>query len=100
MTNLSAPSDILRSSLAEGASGPGSIPWVLAGSLAGLVFLAFVRLLSEIPVEMIQKGDAMNVRTAMRNKLRNRTRKYWQYLLETMWAAGAGVMVSPLAALS
>ncbi|NYD40065.1 hypothetical protein BJZ21_000148 [Nocardioides panaciterrulae] len=27
-------------------------------------------------------------------------RKYWQYLLETIWAVGAGVMVSPLATLS
>lgn len=27
-------------------------------------------------------------------------RKYWQYLLETIWAVGSGVMVSPLATLS
>lgn len=27
-------------------------------------------------------------------------RKYWQYLFETIWAVGAGVMVSPLATLS
>lgn len=34
------------------------------------------------------------------NNKSGRTRKYWQYVLETLWAAGAGVIGSPLATLS
>lgn len=89
-------------SLVQGASGPGSNPWVLAGGLAALMILALVRLLSEVPFGATKKEKAMGEcsRRVREDRPIDRTRKYWQFLLETMWAAGAGVIGSPLAALS
>ena len=62
--------------------------------------LALVRLLSDRPRRAARKEVEMNVRhKATQTNIRpNRT--YLQYLLETIWTAGAGVVVTSLATLS
>lgn len=88
-------------SLVEDASGPGSNPWVLVGGFVLLtLLLPPVRLLSEIPTGTNKEENRMNGKQNKKKSNSNRTRKLWQYLMETMWAAGAGAIGSPLAALS
>ena len=92
----------VASSLAEGASGPGFEFWGIAGGFAVLVLLALVRLLSELPTGGTRKETRMNAKQMMSSNSKSigRARSFWQYLLETVWAAGAGAIGSPLATLS
>ena len=69
----------------------------------GFAILAFVRLLSEQPIGLLWKERKMRAsKRATKNSHKSTVhrRNYRQYLAETMWAVGAGVMASPLAALS
>ena len=89
-------------SLAEGASGLRFETWGIAGGFAALAGLALMRLLSENSIRRLRRGNNMDANKGRHSskKSNTSTRKYWQYLLETMWAVGAGVMASPLATLS
>lgn len=80
--------------------------------LAGLLVLSFIRLLSERGIP--RGADLMNNIRKMINKARSRrisgrnamtttrkgtveeARKCWQYMLETVWAGGAGVIAARL----
>lgn len=89
--------------MAEGASGLRFETWGIAGGFAALAGLALMRLLSETSLRGFRKGNHMRAnkgRHSNTKKSNTSARKYWQYLLETFWAVGAGVMASPLATLS
>lgn len=69
--------------------------------LAVTLALAFVRLLSEIPGRDKRKEKRMKAtRASVPNSQSGQPRKFLQYLLETIWAAGAGVLGTSLATLS
>ena len=85
--------------LVLGVSGPRFDSWGLAGGFVALLILALVRLLSDAPMRAEAKEVRMNskkINKAVRRKYSS-TRRFWQYLLETLWAAGAGFIGSPLA---
>lgn len=92
---------MMRRSLVQGASesshdfGLGTV-W-----LAVVLILAFVRLLSERHVKCKRKEKPVNtVQKPGTNSASNTPRKFWHYLLETIWATGAGVFATSLATLS
>ena len=69
--------------------------------LAVTLALAFVRLLSEIPGREKRKEKRMKAtRASVPNSQSGQPRKFLQYLLETIWAAGAGVLGTSLAVLT
>lgn len=69
--------------------------WLVVG-----LALAFLRLLSEIPARVTRKEDRMKVAKASASVSQPAPpRRFWQYLLETIWAAGAGVLGTSLATL-
>lgn len=68
--------------------------------LAVALLLAFVRLLSEIPARNKRKENRMEAIPVSAPVSQSATqRRFWQYLLETIWAAGAGVLGTSLATL-
>lgn len=87
-------------SFVEGASESRFDLWTVTGGLVFVMALAFVRLLSERPVGVRRKGGIMNSqhRAAQVNIQPHRT--YLQYIWETIWTTGAGVMAASLATLS
>lgn len=85
--------------LVLGASGPGFDSRGLAGGFVALLILALVRLLSDAPTRAGAKEVRVNskkIDKVVRRKYGS-TRRFWQYALETVWAAGAGFLGSPLA---
>lgn len=69
--------------------------------LAVALALAFVRLLSEAPVWSSRTENRMKANKAsVPNSRPAQPRRFWQYLLETIWAAGVGVLGSSLATLN
>lgn len=82
---------------------PGFETWgVITGVLAGLLLLSLVRLLSERFFEIGKRaGRRSEKRWCMpRGKHRQveakevRSRSFYQYVLETVWTCGAGVMAA------
>jgi hypothetical protein len=68
--------------------------------LAALISLALVRMLSEVRISGIkERGIRVNFERFLKKVKQTIriSRKFWQYLLETIWAIGAGALVSPLA---
>jgi hypothetical protein len=87
-------------SLVQGASEPNQDIGLGAAWLAVVLILALVRLLSEWHTSK-RKEKRMNVVQKYDTNSTTKTpRKFWQYLLETIWATGAGVLAAPLATLS
>lgn len=71
------------------------------GWIATLLGLALIRLLSEIRFRTNQKEVAMASNKKRSHSHQSRcSRKFWQYICETIWAVGAGAMAAPLATLS
>ena len=90
----------LELSFVEGASESRFDFWTVAGGLAFLMALAFVRLLSERPERASRKETKMNGRHKATQINSSSHRTYLQFMLETIWTTGAGVMVTSLATLS
>lgn len=69
--------------------------------LAVVLALALVRFLSERHIRCKRKEKPMNaIQKPNTNSTSKNPRKFWQYLLETIWATGAGVLAAPLATLN
>lgn len=69
--------------------------------LAVALALALVRLFSELPSHGNRKEKRVKAsKASVPNSQSAQPRKFWQYLLETIWAAGAGVLGTSLATLS
>ncbi len=86
--------------MVQGASEPNQSIGLGAVWLAVVLILALARLLSERPFSK-RKEQLMDViQKRITNSTTNTSRKFWQYLLETIWAIGAGVLAAPLATLS
>ncbi|TFV81791.1 hypothetical protein E4V99_12565 [Microbacterium sp. dk485] len=68
--------------------------------LAVALILALVRLLGERRICKRKEKPMDAVQKPNTNSTTNTPRKFWQYLLETIWATGAGVLAAPLATLS
>jgi hypothetical protein len=92
---------MMSRSLVPGASESNHNLGLGAVWLAVVLTLALVRLLSERHITCKRKGEPMNaVQKPSTNSTSNSPRTFWQYLLETIWAAGAGAIAAPLATLS
>lgn len=88
-------------SFVEGLSESGLDIRTVAVCLAFAMALAFVRLLSERPLRAFRKeADMKQSRQNATNKNSSNPRSYWQYLLETIWTASAGVLATSLSTLS
>jgi len=75
--------------------------WLGTVWLAVALALAFVRLLSDIPGRDKRKENRMKAtRVSVSNSRLAVPRRVGQYLLETIWATGAGVLGTSLATLS
>lgn len=91
---------MMRRSLVQGASESTHILGLGAVWLAVVLALAVVRLQSERHVRK-QKEKPMNaIQKPNTNSKPPSSRKFWQYLLETIWATGVGAVAAPLATLS
>ncbi|MDC7802394.1 hypothetical protein PP359_00510 [Sphingomonas sp. BLCC-B65] len=90
----------IGTSLVQGASEPNQNLGLGAVWLAVVLILTLVRLLSERRISKRKEKPMNTVQKQNTNSTTNIPRKFWQYLLETIWATGAGVLAAPLATLS
>jgi hypothetical protein len=93
-------SAMMMRSLVQGASEPTHNLGLGAVWLAVVLILALVRLLSDRHLCKRKEKPMNAVPKPNTNSTTNTPRKFWQYLLETIWATGAGVLAAPLATLS
>jgi hypothetical protein len=91
---------MMMRSLVQGASEPTHNLGLGAVWLAVVLILALVRLFSERHICKRKEKPMNTVQKPNTNSTTNTPRKFWQYLLETIWATGAGVLAAPLATLS
>lgn len=81
-------------SLVQGASEPNQNIGLGAAWLAVVLGLALVRLLSEYHTSKRQETRMNVVQKHDTNSTTKTPRKFWQYLLETIWATRAGVLAA------
>lgn len=79
---------------------PGIEPWGVVTGVLGLLGLAIVRLVSERRFRSrkstgrkVRKEQKMNAKKKV-SKRKDKSRSFWQYLAETIWTYGAGVMAT------
>lgn len=92
---------MINGSLVQGVSEPTQNIGLVAAWLAVAPVLALVRLLSERPLLGKRKEKLMNAgQKHDADRQPKAPRKFSQYIGETIWAAGAGVLGTSLATLS
>jgi hypothetical protein len=78
----------------------GVKPWGVVTGVLGLLGLAIVRLMSERRFRSrkstgrkVRKEQKVNAKKKA-SKRKDKSRSFWQYIAETIWAYGAGVMAA------